>query len=67
MIHAESADTCPQPLKQIFYNLRQDVSKQFPDKKQFQYVGVSSFIFLRFFNAAVLVRHRNHGRRYEHC
>ena len=52
----ESASRCPYTLQQIFGSLRQDSIKRFPALPNFEYIGVSSFIFLRFFNAAILVR-----------
>jgi len=52
----ESAANCPGTLLQVFANLRSDIRKQFPDNAHLELIGVSSFIFLRFFNAAILVR-----------
>ena len=52
----ESATNCPSTLQQVFANLRSDIRKQFPDNAHLELIGVSSFIFLRFFNAAILVR-----------
>ena len=52
----ESVNKCPIPLRQVFHRLQQDVMKKWPDNEQVKYICVSGYIFLRFFNAAILVR-----------
>ncbi|KAI9183340.1 hypothetical protein H9P43_004257 [Blastocladiella emersonii ATCC 22665] len=49
-----SADECPASLRAIFAALRQRAVERWPDDRDVRYTVVSSFLFLRLFNAAVL-------------
>lgn len=51
---ASSAPACPQPMKLAFANIRNAVKVQFPGQELVGYTAVSSFVFLRFFAAAIL-------------
>lgn len=49
-----SASKCPAPLKKVFSVLRKEASEKFPTDKVVPYTVVTAFVFLRFFNAAIL-------------
>eukprot|EP00158_Paraphelidium_tribonemae_P006294 Partr_v1_DN27765_c1_g1_i3_m67270 putative GTPase Activating protein len=49
-----SSKDCPAPLRQIFHALRTAAEEKFPADPVVKYTVVTAFIFLRFFNAAIL-------------
>ncbi|KAK0404920.1 hypothetical protein QR680_017700 [Steinernema hermaphroditum] len=49
-----SNNRCPQPLKEIFSDLREVVGEFFPHRSDIQRLALSSFIIMRFFAAAIL-------------
>ena len=52
-----SAETMPFQMKQIFSHLRSEAIAKFPNDNVIMHTVVTSFIFLRFFNAAILGPH----------
>lgn len=53
----ESVDRCPVPLREVFGFIQDEVSRHFPKQPSMRYAAVASFIFLRFFCAAILSPH----------
>ncbi|TKR58313.1 hypothetical protein L596_029773 [Steinernema carpocapsae] len=49
-----SNNRCPQPLKEIFSDLREVVAEFYPQRTDIQHLALSSFIIMRFFAAAIL-------------
>lgn len=50
----QSTKDCPVQLKQVFRCMHQEAMKKFPEDKVVPYTVVTAFLFLRFFNAAIL-------------
>eukprot|EP00028_Trichosphaerium_sp_Am-I-7-wt_P000942 CAMPEP_0168526880 /NCGR_PEP_ID=MMETSP0405-20121227/12253_1 /TAXON_ID=498012 /ORGANISM="Trichosphaerium sp, Strain Am-I-7 wt" /LENGTH=559 /DNA_ID=CAMNT_0008549851 /DNA_START=306 /DNA_END=1985 /DNA_ORIENTATION=+ len=50
----DKTDSCPTPLREIFYHLQHEAKRKFPSNPVVKYTSVSGFLFLRFINAALL-------------
>eukprot|EP01134_Creolimax_fragrantissima_P004999 CFRG4999T1 len=49
-----SVHECPEPLRTVFQRLQTAVTERFPEESNSRYTVISSFVFLRFFNPAIL-------------
>jgi hypothetical protein len=49
-----SVDDCPMSLRTLMSSMRRRVKEKWPEERDMTYIVVSSFLFLRFFSAAVL-------------
>ncbi|KAL6041676.1 Ras GTPase-activating protein 4 [Balamuthia mandrillaris] len=49
-----SHNDCPQLFKQVFHNIATKVASKWPSDETCRYTAISGFIFLRFFNPAIL-------------
>jgi hypothetical protein len=50
----ESVKECPPTLRQLFAFMKREAELQFPDVQSIGFIAITSFLFLRYFNAAIL-------------